>query len=610
MKTAAVIFFFLMLAASPRPVLSQTGFKVRGITIAGNRAFSENVILQQMETKWVNWFSEHILQKDPILFNPEILKSDLESIRTFYQREGYLFVQLSPPKVEINQKAGTAALIIRIEEHTPVLVKEVVLSQPDIQQASRHETDSLLARARSGLLLKQKTVFRDAHLNADRKTLLSSLANGGYPFATANYTLAVDTVDTLVSVCWMITPGHSAVFDTVSISGNDKVDADMILEKLTFKKGDRYDAAKLAVAQMAVYNLGLFNAVNMRAELEDTTASGVPVNIALKEALQFKVFMGIGYGKEEQLRLTAEIRMLNVIGDADRLNLEFKSSAIQPYEVKITYIQPDFLFDDMTLSLIPTVRSETESAYSMKRIGSTISLDYPLFKNLRGSIGYGQENVDLDTASIASTNPPQQVLETYAKNSVHMALLSSNAAPLFDPVRGMSASLQFTFSGITEDNPYQFSRVLFDLKRYDRLRESTILAARFAIGTIHPVDEDGFIPVEERFYAGGSNSNRGWARFQLGPKDPSGKSAGGNSMIDGSLEFRQQLVSRFSLVLFTDYSEVNIQPSTYTLSDLHFAAGLGLRYNTAIGPIRLDIAKPVFEGDLPVQYILSIGHAY
>jgi outer membrane protein insertion porin family len=610
MRAAAITILFFVLAFPIESALAQTGLRVSDISIVGNDAFSESTIREQMETNSVSWFSQKILQDDPFILNPEILEADVRSIESFYQREGYLFVHVSPPELTADEEAGSVEVTIRITENAPVLVKEVAVSLQDVRQVDRRGTDSLLAFAQPTLVLKQKSVFRDANLNADRKTLLTTLANGGYPFAAANYTLDVDTADTAVSVSWTIMPGPSAVFGVTSVTGNDHVALDLVLSKLTFREGERYDASKLSASQTAVYDLGLFNVVAIRADLDDTTALGIPSKVTLKEAKRVKLLMGAGYGKDEKFRVTAELRLLDVIGDAARLTLELRRSALEPYSVKLTFIQPDFLFPDVTFSLIPTVRKETETAYSMKRAGSRISLDYPLFPHLRGSIGYGLEKVELDTTSIASTNSSSEVLDTYTKHGPTMSLLWSDAVPLFEPVRGTSASLRFTFSGVTESDPYHFSRTLLDLKRYDRLWEGTIIASRLAIGTIHSRDPGGFIPVEERFYAGGSNSNRGWARFQLGPTDPSGKPIGGSSLVDGSLEIRQHLSGQFACALFMDYSEVQEQPLTYTLAGLQFAAGFGLRYATAIGPIRFDIAKPVFEGDLPVQYVLSIGNAY
>jgi outer membrane protein insertion porin family len=610
MKKITYSLFLLVLIFFPRSAMSQQDFAVTDISLSGNRAFSDKDLFKQTETKRVDWFSEHILQQEPFLFNSEILETDIQRIKTFYQREGYLFVEVPQPEMKIDQKSRSVALTFRVRENTPVIVKEVTFSLPGGQSGRPHDIDSLLTRAQSDLLLKSKTVFRDAHVTADRKTLLTILANSGYPFATVDHRLFVEMRDTTASVNWMIIPGPSAVFGDVTITGNDRVPVDLVQGKLTFRQGTSYNAAKLIESQTAVYNLGLFNAVTIRADLDDTTSTIVPVTVTLKEATQIKLFLGAGYGKEEQFRVTAELRLLDVVADADKLNLELKHSALQPYEIKLTYLQPDFLFNNMTLSVIPTVRSETETAYSMTRFGSRISLDYPLFRQVHGSIGYGIEKVELDTASIASTNPADQVLEKYMKHSVIINLLHTNAVPLFDPIRGMIASLKFMLSGVTESDPYRFNRALLDLKRYDQLRESTVLASRLAIGTIHSLDAGGFIPVEERFFAGGSNSNRGWARFQLGPKDPSGKPVGGSSIIDGSVEIRQRISGPFSCTLFTDYAEIQEQPLMYTFADLHFAAGIGLRYKTAIGPIRFDIAKPVFEGDLPVQFILSIGHAY
>ena len=600
----------VVFAFSSEDALSQPELRVSDITIVGNRALSETTILEQMEMKTVSWFSEHILQHDPSIFDPSMLEADLRSIETLYQREGYLFVRVLPPELTTDQPAGSVALTLRIEEHAPVLVKDVAVTLPDLRQDDRHITDSLLAPARAGFVLTRESVFRDAHLNADRKALLTALVNGGYPFAAVNYSLAVDSTDTTVSVRWVITPGPAAVFGAPSVTGNEYVSQDLVLNRLRFQEGDRYDAGKLESSQSAVYNLGLFNAVVVSTNPDDSTARTMPVTVTVKEARRLRLLLGAGYGKDEQFRLSAELRLLDVFGGGDRLSLELKRSALQPYEIKLTFIQPDFLFRDVTLSLIPTIRSETETAYSMKRRGSRVSLERPLFSRLSGSVGYGVENVSLDTSSIATTNPPGQVLDEYTKHSMTFSLLWNDAAPLFDPVGGMSVTLRFTLSGLAESDPYNFTRTLLDLRRYDRLWEGTVIASRFAIGNARSRDAGGFIPVEERFYAGGSNSNRGWARFQLGPTDPSGTPVGGSSLIDGSFEIRQQISGHFATALFMDYAEVQEPAFTYSLSALQFAAGIGLRYMTSIGPIRLDIAKPIFAGDLPVQYLFSIGHAF
>ena len=590
--------------------LSQQGLRVKEVTIEGNNALPESTIREQMETTSVSWFSENILQQDPCFLDPETLGADLRHIETLYQREGYLFVRVLAPELTTDRSGESVAVKIRIEEHAPILVKAIGVTSQDTVQVDRRATDSLVALAQAGFLLTPGTVFRDANLHADRKSLLTALANGGYPYARADYVLAVDTADTSVSVRWTISPGPAAAFGATSVTGTEYVSPDLVLNRLKFREGDRYNAGKLESSQASVYSLGLFNAAVVRADLDDSTARALPVTVAVKEARRLRLLLGAGYGKDEQFRVSVELRYLDLFGGGDRVSLELKRSALQPYEIKLTFIQPDFLFRDVTLSLIPTIRSETETAYSMKRRGSRVSLERPLFSFVSGSVGYGVENVDLDTSTIASTNPPAEVLSRYAKHSMTFSLLWNDASPLFDPVEGMSASLRYTLSGLAESDPYNFRRALLDLRRYDELWEGTVIATRFAIGNARSRDPGGFIPVEERFYAGGSNSNRGWPRFGLGPKDPSGTPTGGSSLIDGSVEIRQKLPGNFAAALFLDYAEVQQQELTYTLGALEFAAGIGLRYMTAIGPIRLDIAKPLQAGDLPVQYLLSIGHAF
>ena len=112
------------------------------------------------------------------------------------------------------------------------------------------------------------------------------------------------------------------------------------------------------------------------------------------------------------------------------------------------------------------------------------------------------------------------------------------------------------------------------------------------------------------FYSGGSNSVRGWMRQELGPTDEQGIPTGGSTLFEGSVEWRQRFIGSFGGVAFLDFGNVWQEEYAFKPSEIRYAAGVGMRYRTPIGPMRFDIARPVFDEENTWQWHLSVGHAF
>ena len=125
-----------------------------------------------------------------------------------------------------------------------------------------------------------------------------------------------------------------------------------------------------------------------------------------------------------------------------------------------------------------------------------------------------------------------------------------------------------------------------------------------------PLYEDKVTPLEERFYSGGSNSVRGWGRSMLGPVSSVNKPLGGNSQAEASAELRYPLYKMLHGVVFYDIGNVWSDYLTFPWSELRHAGGAGLRFQTPIGPIRMDLAWPLGEGKRSMQVHVSIGQAF
>jgi translocation and assembly module TamA len=137
-----------------------------------------------------------------------------------------------------------------------------------------------------------------------------------------------------------------------------------------------------------------------------------------------------------------------------------------------------------------------------------------------------------------------------------------------------------------------------------------VLAARLALGTVQgaAVDE---VPPDWRFYAGGGGSVRGFPFQSIGPETASDRPAGGDGLLEASLELRLRFGETWGAVAFVDAGAV-AEEGIPALDDLSVGAGLGLRYHTPIGPVRVDLATPLTasSGDSPVQLYIAIGQAF
>jgi outer membrane protein insertion porin family len=302
---------------------------------------------------------------------------------------------------------------------------------------------------------------------------------------------------------------------------------------------------------------------------------------------------------------------LGFLGGTRRLQLSAKHSGLEPYTINLKLIQPAFLDPETHLSVSPFWRREKELAYTIDRVGGNIALQHHFAKFTNGTFDYTLEQDRLNIAPDVLTQISDfSLINLYNKSSCSLRLVRDSGKPLFYPVQGSYGSLTITYSGIGFNSQYHFFRFISEYRRYHQLPYQWSLAARVKGGSIISTGTDSFIPIEERFFAGGISSVRGWARSRLGPLTPEDKPTGGNSYVEMGLEVRHVIYKKLAFSLFFETGNVWSESFTFHAGSLRYSAGAGLRFDTPNGPIRLDIARPVFDVEKKIQFYVSVGHAY
>ncbi len=590
---------------------AQEGYILKNITYRGNETFSTTDLDKQVSMYTVSAFSRHIMGNDPYIFSEDLLISDLNKLKYYYQTEGFLAVKISHEFAEINKKDREVSIIIDIREGEPVLIDSVAFNLSTYENSADSSHGSILRPLSLNLVLKKDERFTEARLDSDEKKILQKYLNSGYPYVKVRSDLVLSEDFQKVSIEWYIEPGPMCYFGDILIENDNEFSESLINDNLAFRKGDAYSQVLIDTSYNDIYSLGLFQVVSFKTILTENQNPEIPVILKIKNAPQITSRFGFGYGSEERFRAFIEATKLSFLGGARRLNLFLRTSALEPYRVDLRFIQPSFLMRSLQLIVNPFTRKQNEPGFKVSRLGIRNTLLYPFPHNLLTSLTYTYEKVNQDSVSISDDSQyfNDDYRGLYNKSMINLGITRDTSFPVITPLEGSLVSANLQYNGLFLPIEYPFMKTVLDARKYIGIKAS-VLALRLKIGGINALSGDDFIPVEERFYSGGSYSVRGWARQELGPKDDQGNPLGGNSLIELSSEIRYPIFGIVSGVVFIDCGNVWTGEFTYSLDELRYSSGIGLRINTPIGPVRFDAARPVFDVESKIQYHFSIGHAF
>ncbi|WP_167613422.1 BamA/OMP85 family outer membrane protein [Maribellus sediminis] len=598
----AVLLFSLLVSGQEDLVIDKVSFE-------GNSSISASRLRDQMIMESSSWFKEKILGKQPVLFTQSLYKEDIKRAKIFYQKEGFLDVEFSEPEILVNKK-NKVEVTIHITENNPVTISEI-----RFEVDSAHQLNEVLKKREVRKIILQtkaseEKVFRDETMQRDKLVIAEVFYDSGYPYTKVTSDLNVDTLKKTTSIDWSIDRGPLSYFGKTSVSGNVRVPDKSILRQVNYKEGDVWSKKKIDQTQDLIYNQGNYRVASVRTQLGTSPSDTLPITVNIREAPRWSTRFGVGYGREDQFRTFADIQYLGFFTNTGRLNFYAKHSGLEPYNVYLKFSQPSFLFSFNTLTLYPYILRQNEPGYKLDKNGYSITFLQNFSEELSTSIGYIFEDVQLDTTNFAGIDNVPDEETYYRKSGLVFGFTYNNSEPILDPVQGLVVSFGTKTNDVIWKNEIPFVRMLADVRTYAGISKGIVLALKAKMGGIVRTDDNDFIPVEERFYAGGSYSVRGWSRSDLGPKDESGTPIGGNSLFEASAEFRFNVGRRLKFSVFTDAGNVWHDSFSYHFNDLHYSSGAGIYINTPIGPAGLDFARPVFDTESKWQIHFNIGHTF
>jgi len=587
---------------------AQERMEIKSVRFKGNKALRKSQLKDQISLKSTSFLNRKIFKKEPSVYSTELYQDDVERLRDFYQKEGYLSVSFETP-LTIITKRNRLILTYRINEGAPVKISEISFAVDSVYSLEETLPPRSQRIIKYQKLLKPKKIFRDEWLYKDQELITEQFNNEGYAYAEAKYKIDVDTAANIAAVDWMIHRDHLTWFGTVKVEGNVRVPDKSVLKQLTFKYGDKWSREEIDDTQKQIFNLGMFRVASVKTEMSEEKEDTLPIKIVIKEAPIWTIRFGAGVGREEKIRVFTDIQYLGFITNTGRINLFARHSALEPYNLSPRFTQPAFILPFNTLIINPFIRKENEPGYKSAKKGGDLSFLQVFSERFNTNVGYFYEDVQLDTINTAELEENLKNETFYSKSGITLGGMYNNSEPRLDPAQGVSLAMNLKWNGVFPSKEFPFYKIIGEFKTYQALREEWIIAFKIKWGGVKPTNES-IVPIDERFFAGGSRSVRGWSRSNLGPKDEDGRPVGGNSLLESSLESRYTIGKITTLILFLDAGNVWKDSFSYNLKELRYAGGFGVRFKTPIGPAGIDLARPIFDRETTWQIHFNIGHPF
>jgi outer membrane protein assembly complex protein YaeT len=536
-------------------------------------------------------------------FERDGLDDDVARLSAYYRGRGYYRARIDYT-LETDPKAKTVTVTIRIDEGPPVRVRNVRLDVVD-------PAGSMPPLDPSGLVpLTAGAVFDEAKYDEGRARLLAWARGAHFARASVTKRAAVDVAAGTADVTYTITPGIPSRFGPITVDGLQRVTPNVVLREVAFTEGGPFDPTLLERTRRNLIRLRLFRSVTLRED--DAADAVVPITIRVVEGPHREVRAGIGYESEEGVRGLLAWRSYDFLGDARQLGMTARASEIRR-TLAADFLQPRWPFASTRARLLAAFEDDTEDTYTLTQARFAPRLEWSPAANLLTFAAYRIERDHLASVDDAVSRrlAPEATPQNATLSGMSLGVDWNRVDDLANPTRGWIVTTSVDPMGGVFGGDASFVRLLGTLRLFYPLPLRTKLATRVRAGTIEPVAGSHEVPIWERFYAGGIDSVRGYARWRVGPlvRD---QPLGGRSLGEASIELRRPITEQLGIAVFFDGGQLSLRSFDVPVQDYQLGTGFGLRVSTPIGPIGVDVGFPLDRrgSDDVWQLYLSVGQAF
>ena len=580
-----------------------TRYRVQTIRITGNTHLTEDDVKKVMQTKESGLKTRRLIQG--------AFEQDQKNIVSLYRQQGFLFARLIKKDV-VKLPDGQIDVDLQIEEGDQVNVSEIRLrgNQAFATGELIEQFQLKIGKPISELLVEQDTNF-----------MISLYSDNGYAKIRVESRLYLSRDKTTAIVEYRITEGEQIFVDRIVISGNYRTKRKVIEKNLFFEEQDPLSIRKIIQSQSELYSLDIFDRVQMDVPRPDYLERNQNVFIRLTESRPYTISYGIGYQTFDKLRGLFSISNRNFYGTDQAVTLLLRGG-FKENRIVGSYFEPDLFGKKIYSTMLLEYENRALDAFSYRRYAAVLQTEKKLSRqSVYLPIGakvppltsvfftYAYEDI-ITTEGTPNLDPENipflpidisSVATTYARDARDNSL---------DPARGnfFSTRLQYASKLLGSKTDFlKFSGEYLHYHPYNRI----VLATALRIG-LASAFRDTVVPISQHFFAGGEKTIRGFKQDTAGPLNDQGDGLGGNASFIINVEGRFPLFGQLRGVMFFDYGNVYAEIEDFSFAELRKCAGIGIRYQTPIGPLAVDWGFKLDRrpGESSNEVYFSVGHAF
>lgn len=551
-------------------------------------------------------------------FSPNAFKRSLGALQAILRQQGYQQATVTGEEIRRDLETGEVEVRVLVAEgprHMVTTVRTEVNTVHHPEGVAEVTFD------------QQQEIYAPFSSNWRQdfaRRILEKFYEAGYAEAQAEFEVLERTpVDHEIhlSLLLRVTPGPRLTVGKVNFKGQGRTLEKVLRRRIKLSEGDWLNPLQLERDRFALYDLGVFNRVQANYQLDsDSTAPGgttpledsspisTDINFLFEPTEHLSIDLLLGYGSYEMLRGGFEVTRNNLWGRAHADRFLFIQS-FKSTQAEYRYQLPGFLDvnNDLSLRLRGLLRDEVSFRRKEVGIEARLNRDLQIIDGATASIGYRLERVE--AAGIETGIARQEARVGSLFGNLALVRLDN---PIF-PEDGFRIRSEVEFGSTLLGGQVDFQRFEVEGVYHYPLSRTTLFHGSLSHGILTTLTSDSHqIPLAHRFFPGGEDSIRGYTEGEAAPIDVNGEFVGAAAYALLSLEIEQFLMEKLSFVVFTDGLLQSRELDNYLSDDFLLTTGIGLRYRTIVGPLRLEAGfNPIrrdFDPDITVH--LSLGYPF
>ena len=507
---------------------------------------------------------------------------------------------------EVADGGGLVPVVFVARPGPRALVRELRIESPPLPAS----TDE---RGREELALREGLPYRASDVARSRETLLSAWRRAGHLEARVASDVALSEARDEARVSLVVEPGQRTIVEHVVHAGLDHTRDAVVEREMALRPGEAFSFERVLESQRRLSSLGIFERVQI-FELDPGRERRRDVVVSVQEAPRTGWSWGVGYSEQDRLRGSIELTRRN-LGGLGRTASVFARGSFRGSRFLLNLREPWLFGRKLDSFLTGFWEEEDRSSFDYNRKGGIVQAGRTLDARTTLILRYLYQDTLVFNVE-GSIDEIDRQYRTYAVSGPSASVVFDTRDDPLEPRRGifLGADLQLSSGALGGES---YLRSFLQATRISRLRADlvVVLSGRIGLATTF-ADASPLLPLPERLFAGCDYGPRGFAVDGVGPRlgRVGGVSypTGGNAVVLGGAEMRFNLSRSFQVASFLDTGNVYLETRDVALADLRWSAGLGLRYRTPIGPIRLDWGYVLDHqtGESHSRFHLSIGHAF